>query len=330
VAILTQVLVSRFVTIWEPATLRERTMNVSELDIAARCLDDPLAVWQATWLRCRLLTEQGRIGEAERTLAQIEELSARLARPALHWRTTWTRAGVLLAAGVVDAGEQTYREAFELGAAVGEPDVRRWYAVQRFEVLLEVDRLANLDPELVTTLDEYEAFPHFQAERATLDLHRGLSQPAAERLQQLAGGGFAGIPVDLFWLRTMTLCAHLSAALGEAGHANTLRALLVPYADVASALGGVFSGVTGYYLGLLDELVGEWDRAAETFGRAADLHRVGGAPRWHVRSELGRLRSLSHLAGISGAQISALAARVRADAGRLGMTEAAVEASTFL
>jgi ClpP class serine protease len=128
----------------------------------------------------------------------------------------------------------------------------------------------------------------------------------------------------------MTLCAHLSAALGEAGHANTLRALLVPYADVASALGGVFSGVTGYYLGLLDELVGEWDRAAETFGRAADLHRVGGAPRWHVRSELGRLRSLSHLAGISGEQISALAARVRADASRLGMTAAAVEASTFL
>jgi tetratricopeptide (TPR) repeat protein len=100
--------------------------------------------------------------------------------------------------------------------------------------------------------------------------------------------------VDPGWLRCLTNCATVCAALGDAARAAALYRLLAPYPDQLSVsqISVLASGSVQHYLGLLATTMGRFDDAEARFAAAATTHQRIQAPTWLARTRLEWARML--------------------------------------
>jgi hypothetical protein len=186
----------------------------------------------------------------------------------------------------MDESEQLFQESFRLGCASGQLDALRWYAIQRFEGLLEQGRLSDLEPELIDIMAQDHATPHLRAQLGLLHCEMGRHGDGRAILEDLGRSEFQGLPVDLFWLRAVTLCATIASRLEATDFAHVLYDLLTPYPEQASMVAGVFSGSVSHYMGMLAGTQGRWDEAEVHFAAAVNFHRRASAPAWLARTYL--------------------------------------------
>jgi DNA-binding NarL/FixJ family response regulator len=139
------------------------------------------------------------------------------------------------------------------------------------------------------------------------------------------------IALDRRGLVTLTALAELAVAFGQVELADELGGRLAPFDDamIASSLGAV--GPIGYFLSLVDGLIGRGDEAVAHAEAAVQLTARGGFGPWHARSRL-RLAEALGARGRPGdagpardaAQLAVAAAR------RLGMPRLEERGRTFL
>ena len=270
---LADVLVARYHAIAIPGTLPERVANTAELLAAAEGLDDPIVVSRALWLRYRAVLESGDVEEAHRYHAQSERLSAELGQPTLRWMDEWNRDGLALLAGRVEETEQLVSEATELGREIGQPDTEILGTVQLFQVRFEQGRLEEIEDAINRLVTETPGFPLLRAVQAVLYLELGRDAEARAVFEELAKDDFSRVPLNVYWLRTMTDMAAVCAGLGDAPRAAVLFDRLSPYADQLVVALRLITGTVAHYLGLLATTLGRYDEADAQFTAAEATHR---------------------------------------------------------
>lgn len=103
---------------------------------------------------------------------------------------------------------------------------------------------------------------------------RGRLDEARHELDLAAGEGFATLPKDVNWLSTLAEAAEVAAIVGSNPHAETLYALLAPYAQLNVVEGRAIYcyGTVAYYLGLLAASLGRLPAAVEHLESARACH----------------------------------------------------------
>jgi hypothetical protein len=86
------------------------------------------------------------------------------------------------------------------------------------------------------------------------------------------------LPFDATWLAFTTFAAEVTRGVGDVEWAETLYGLLHPHAELFSVIGGVTTGCTAHYLGVLATMMRRFRDAEEHFTLAADSHERVGAP----------------------------------------------------
>ena len=148
-----------------------------------------------------------------------------------------------------------------------------------------------------------------------------MKDPARRKLADLAETGFK-FPIDAKHSTTLAYVAEVCATLGAESHAATVFGLLAPYREMTITTGvtTVCYGSAGRYLGILADVLGQWDQAEELFEQALRMNQKMEALPWlaHTQRDLAHMfRRRGRTADITRAET--LLADAWATAERLGM-----------
>jgi len=297
-----------------PDTLDERFADSAEILALAEELQNPAMTARALMLRVRAAREAGRFDEGDRCLRAAGTIVEDLAEPTLLWMLNVNRSTGLTFAGQLGAAERLVEEAGATAEASGQPDGRLWLALQWFGLRLEQGRLGELLDLLLEVVDRWPRVPVLRAVLARTYCEVGRPAEARRLLAELAEDGFRH-PVDNVYLRGLTDCAAVSAALVERTAARELAEILSPYADQVVATTPAISGSVEYYLGLLAAALDDLDAALAHFAAAEAVHARVGAPLWVARTRLEWAGVLLRHGGIEdGSRATSLLNAVRATA----------------
>ena len=231
------------------------------------------------------------------------------------------RAALALLEGRFDEAEALIDEARSLGERA-----QRWSAevaqgLQLWALRRAQGRQEEIEALVRRAASEYPTYPIWRCVLTNLLTELGSTEAARGELEALAAGGFSALPFDEEWDVSICLLAESAASLGEATHAASMYALLLPYADrFAFSYPEISVGPVARYLGLLAETTGRYDEGADHFERViAVCERVGARP-WlvHAEEDLARLLHVRDGPG-DGEKARGLLARAQAVRSELGM-----------
>ena len=289
---LAEVLIARYHAIAVPSTLAERVANTLELLAVAERLGDPLVMSRALWLGYRAALESGDVNEARRYHARSEQLSADLGQPTLRWFDAWNRDGLALLAGRVEEAERLVQSAFDLGQEIGQPDNELFGTLQRFQVRFEQGRLDEMEGDLAALATKIPGFPLLRATQALLYSQLNRDDEARSMFEELAKEDFSRVPLDVYWLRTITDTAAVCSHLRDAARSTVLFDLLAPYADQLIVAIRLVTGTVTHYLGILATTMERFEEAETCFTEAQATHARIDAPAWLSRTRLEWTRML--------------------------------------
>jgi tetratricopeptide (TPR) repeat protein len=289
--LLLAVLNLRFVTIWTPETLAERSADAELGAELAERVGGPAERFRAAQWLATARAQSGDLSGALEANAREREIASTLAQPALEWTAAYDHANLLALAGELADAEREAERALELGRRTEQPEAIGFYANQLAAIRFEQGRLGELHPLLA----EVAAAVPVKAFRAMLvlaTLHLGLRDEATAMLRADAAQGFGDVPWDAAWDVTLAVYGQAAAELGEREPAAALRRLLAPWRDQAISPGVGGWGVVARVTGNLAFALGELDDARADLARAVELHDRMGAPLWAARSRVELARAL--------------------------------------
>ena len=292
-AALSEVLLRRYLTIAAPApgNLEERQANIAELLTVAQSVGDPATMCLAWWLRCRVMMERGDLDEADRSLANMDRLVDDLRQPILRFTAGLHRIGRLLLAGRIEEAERL-ADTLEVVEAVGQSETATVFAAWQFMIRFEQGRLSELEDRLADVAARLSRVPAFQVNLALVYCETGQSDRARRVFEQLAVGGFAGLPRDSLWIPTACVCAMVTTNLGDVGSAGVLYDQLAPYRGQVAVAASIVFGSVDHALAMLATALGRFDEAAVDFAAAEAIHQRMAAPTWLARTRLEWARML--------------------------------------
>jgi DNA-binding winged helix-turn-helix (wHTH) protein len=210
--------------------------------------------------------------------------------PGLRWHLTTYDAGLAALEGRLDESEMLARDAVVAGRRARHPYAQGCFDIQR--VLIAFERG---DAQLA--VDVFERFTardpgswgvpiHWivaLVARARLAL--GQREAAAALWRRLAEPGFAAVPRNIRWTRSLAEIAHLCADLGDAERAPELIALLEPVADQHGVIPipVAYGGPLRYALARLYDLSGRPVLAQQSLTEAITRCDRLGATSWSAR-----------------------------------------------
>lgn len=224
--------------------------------------------------------------EAIAALAETRQMST-LQRIARDGRTM-----LAILDGDFSGAEVLVEEAFEMGRQnVGE-HIEGVYGMQMFTIRREQGRLAEVAPIIKRFIDDNPDETAWRPGFALIACDLGFKDPARRRLAELGEIGFK-FPVDAKRSTTLAYVAEVCAALDEVNHAGTVYGLLAPYRDmtVTTGVNTVCYGSAGRYLGILADVLGQWDLAEELFEEALRMNREMAAWPWLAHTQ----RDMAHM-----------------------------------
>ncbi len=284
------VLNQRFGTLWGPRTLSERSAITAEATKVAERLDDRTLAFFPPYFAAHAAMEAGNLEEADAVLARARAVADELGEPTLHWFQAVAHAKRALITAAPSEGERIAFEALELGQSAGHDDAFPWMAAQVFVARLNDGRLEEL---LEIIDDARELFPEGStAGRATEAMsavalcETGRTADARAVFDGRLAEALADLPHDWAALAIPALSALVCPHLDDAPRAQTLYAVIEPYADRFVDMGPAWLGSASHYLGLLAATLDRFEEANLHFSRAADAHRALGAKAWFARTHL--------------------------------------------
>lgn len=290
---LSHVLVARPFAIGGPDTLAERLADTGELLAVAERLGDSVTAHRAWWLRYRVAVEVGDPFEANRCLAAEQQFVDGAGQPTLAWMTTLQRVAAALLRGDLPAAERLIPSAREQGTDAGQPDAALYEAIQLFQLRYDQGRVGEAETVLTRVIAAAPELPALRAALAVLHSELGRVASARSLFDELAGAGFADLPVEASTMVAWCLCTVVGCTLGDPARAAQLHGLLVPYPDqIAVWAVGLGVGSVAHHLGRLAFALGDLDEADARFAAAADLERRVGGRTWLARTELEWARAL--------------------------------------
>jgi DNA-binding SARP family transcriptional activator len=265
---------------WEPGRLSERLSAATSMLTCARETGDLELELQAHgWLIVDLLER----GEIDAVDAQLEVFAAgaeRLRQPLYLWNAAVWRAMRTILAGRLDEAERLALDALALGAGTEQITAPHYYAIQVFLLRREQGRLDELLGPAREFAGTLPAVPAWRAVFGWLQAELGQADEARATFDLLAADAFGELPRDGNWIAALCVLTELCVRLGDPHRAESLYALLLPFADlnvtVALAIGCL--GSAERYLGLLAAISGRPERAIGHFERAIEANAALQAP----------------------------------------------------
>lgn len=320
---LAHALVARHWALYGPDDLPER------LDLATRMLrlgeqagDEELVLQGRHWRIVDLL-ESGAITEVDIEIAAYAEGAERLAHPFARWQLELRRALRALLDGRFPDAERLIDDAYVLGRRQDPRTAAGYFAAQRFQLLRERGRLAELAVEIARLVEESPTIPGLAALLAVVHAESGHPEQARQIVARLSPQGFVALPRDYTWLGSMVLLAEMCAELGEAGSAGVALSVLRPYAARTALYGrpSFCLGSVARPLGILAGMLGRYQEAERYFEQALAANTRMGAIAYVAHTQAGFARMLTRRGGPGDADRAArMRTQAMTTAAELGMS----------
>jgi tetratricopeptide (TPR) repeat protein len=284
---------ARWMAVWGPEGLEERSALAEETLSLARATDDRELELAGRVRRVTSSLQSGDVGTVEADLAACARLADELRMPSHRWTATTMRAMWALLCGSLDEAETLAEQARSL-----QPDGPN--AFFAYNDLLELLRWFQGRPHEPRQAwrDEVARFPRFVWARvgvSVTDADIG-DDDTAGRLLQVLADELPGRPRDGLWLPAVAVAAMAAARLREPVAAARLYEALSPYG--AQVVVGVMPhpvvcfGSASLYLGLLATVASRWAAAADHFEAAIVANRRLGAGPFLARTRYEYARML--------------------------------------
>jgi DNA-binding SARP family transcriptional activator len=275
----------RLSAIIAPDTLDEVLTIADELRKVGESTGDSERVVSARFFRFAVHATRCEMAEAELELAAVSQMSQKLHQPAQLCQAAASEAMVALARGEFATGQRLSEEAYAYGKDSIPGIARSAMRIHTYELGMARGNVNELEPMLRMTAAELPQRPFFRC--ALVHMHVLLGHREAQRaFAELAGDGFAGIPLDSEWLYAMSLLAETAVMLHERERGSELYGLLRPYAQLSAA--NVPEGLRGSvsrYLGLLAGMLEQWSDADSHFSHALEANERMGMRPWLARTQ---------------------------------------------
>jgi len=278
-----------------PSLLGERVADTAEALAIAEALGEPALLHAACAYAITTAVQSGDFEEADRCLAMMCTVSARLQQPVLTWMSTFFSAGVAIMRGDHERSEQGAEAALQIGTESGQPDAFLFYGAQIIPSRLQQGTLGELRPMIEAVVVDNPGLPGIRAWLAVADLEAGDTERALQLIQAESADAFVSVPYDLIWLTSLSSFAGAVIELHAAEPAQQLFDLLEPYHEqIPAGSLGSFPPVA-CYLGGLASVLGRFDEAENYFIEATELIARGGMKFASAWTQLiwGRMRAVS-------------------------------------
>ncbi len=302
---------------WDPNHLEQRLADATELLTRGREAGDlELTLQGHAWLVVDLL-EQGNPEAVDAQIDAFSEGADLLRQPLFLWQAAVWRAMQALLAGELDKADELAAAALNAGSRGDLVTAPQYYAMQLLALRREQGRIGELEQPAREMIRRSPGIVAWNATLATLLLETGRDDQARAELETLAANDFADIPNDGDWLIATTLCADLSASLGDAARSEILYEMLLPYRDVNVVIGlaAVCLGSAARFLGRLAGAMGRREEAFAHFERALAGNAALGAPVHLAHTQL----QFAELLGTADPEAQRLIALAAATAERLAL-----------
>lgn len=278
-AALSDALRARWMAVWGPAGLEERSTIAEEILRLARETGDRETELGGRARRTASLLESGDIRAAEADIAAHARLAGELRMPFHQWTAATSRAMRTLLRGDLEEAEKLVDEALAVQPA--RPNARFAHLDQLAAIRWEQGRLAELQAAWRGLVEQFPTVGFARGWLAHAEAERGLQDEARRGLRSLVED-IPRLPRDGLWLAALALASLLSARLQEPDGAASLYPLLLPYADRTIAITMphpvVCLGSASLYLALLAAVASRWDEADGHFQTALRANdRLGAA-----------------------------------------------------
>ena len=307
---------------WRPGEQERRLEVAYELvDVATRLGDLHFLAEAHAW-RATVLMEMGRRSEADVDLDRHARLAYSLQQSELLMHSAALRAMRALLTGRWAEGERAAHEVLGLGERSRAVDARQYFGAAMIALLNEQDRLGDLVDPLEELVRDAGALPGWRTALAWALAQAGRPDAAREQLDFLRADNFAVIPHDANYLAALAIIAHIAGELGDAELAAEVEPLLRPHTNfwVVLGVGAATLGPVAYSVGLLNNLRGRPERAAQYFTVALEKSEVMGARPYVARSQIGLADALRRRSAPGDAdRATAIEEEALATARELGM-----------
>ena len=295
--------------------------------LAERCNDRSRLAYAHYVRAIPRLTSGDREG-FDRDFAAMTALARRTGDGYLLAITEQWRAAVAMLEGRFAEAEPVAGEAVEL--AGHDPNFVNGWAAQVMWLRHEQGRLGEVLPLIEAAAADNPGIVAFRAALALAHAEAGSAASARRHLGEMLTHA-RRIPQD--WLRTctLTLCAEVTARLGEGELAAVLEELLVPYAGqlVVVATGTHCQGAVDRYRGTLALIRGDCEFAERLLSSALVLEEEARATANATRTRVWYARALVQRGEVSGLA-EELAREAAVTAARLGMPGVLAEARDLI
>jgi AAA ATPase domain len=284
---------SRWMAVWGPDGLEERTALAEEVLQRAWETGDREMELDGHAVRAACSLERGDTRALQAEIAAHARLTEELPMAVHRWAATTMGVLQALLHGSFEDAERLADEALSLQPR--RPNVMFSHLVQVALLRWEQGRLGELRGVLQAVVDQFPRAAFARAWLSLADAELGDDDDARRGLRSLTEQ-LPQQPRNGIWLPAVALAAVLSTRLNEPEAAGSLYPLLGPYAGHVVAFTAsqpvVCYGSASFYLGLLATAPASWAEAAGHFEAAVAAHHRLGARPWLARSRYEYARML--------------------------------------
>jgi DNA-binding CsgD family transcriptional regulator len=256
-----------------PETLHRRLLLGEEYIATARSTASADLMAEAFYWQALNYFEAGQLEAMETLLEQYEGLST--ARFGLHqyWARTHRVTLALLRGEWTDL-ESRIEELLEIGTKTRRGDADGVYGAQMFALNRDLGRLHALAPQ-VKEIAASTTRRMWEPGLMLICAEIGLLSEARSIFERLVARDCCAICIDDMYVACLVFCAQTCCALADAGRAESLYQLLIPYAgQTANHPTAVCFGATDLYLAMLSCTANWPDLARRHFDCAVTHNRT--------------------------------------------------------
>jgi len=212
-------------------------------------------------------------------------LAAELHAPSARWLAAACHATLALLEGRFSDAEALVESALRAGAGAEPWDAVIYSRVQLFALRSEDGRLAEMEPTIRRSAEDFPTRPLFRCLLARLLAEVGDEDGARWAFEALAADRFAVIPVNNDMLLSLGHLAEVAWFLRDPGRGTVLHDLLLPYCGLVVDAVESSLGAVDRYLGLAAMTAGDLLAAERHLRDALHLNTRIGAQPWAARTQ---------------------------------------------
>lgn len=275
---------ARWVAIWGPDTLEERTeIAAGVVENGKRAHDEERTHDGHIWCALAAL-ERGEISMVHSELELQAGLAAELRQPAQRWFGVVLRGTLATFEGRFAEAEELIPRGFALARAAGLlADL--YGTLQLWALRREQGRLVEIEQALAELVGRFPMYPVLRCVRTHVAAELGRKRTARTELRSLAADTFSTLPRNDDWLFGLCLLADVGWQLDDDHNAGLIYELLLPYAErnafnpPAACVGSVSRS-----LGVAAATLARWGDAERHLQKAYRANSEMGARPWVART----------------------------------------------